>query len=326
MNSRAWLVHFVIWSPFAAVAAFLAAMRWTPRESRIEAYRFFFTELFWLAIPYALLALGCFAWCACKRRWFDATILFAAFFVAGLASYGRFVEPNQLYVHETTIEIGSTARIALISDLHVGLFQGEARSQQVVDALNKLDVDAVLVAGDWTYEPTKPLSELLAPFAKCRHRVFSVPGNHDEEMPGPSLAAELNAALKQHNVIPIEGTVNRVKATQILGMGDRWAKKDQVPRDFDDSLPTIALAHNPDSVARLKKTNIKLLLAGHTHGGQINIPILVDWALRGATDGNFKKGLYQRGNQQVFVSSGLGMIGIPMRILQPPVIDILNLR
>jgi hypothetical protein len=63
---------------------------------------------------------------------------------------------------------------------------------------------------------------------------------------------------------------------------------------LDTSLPTIALAHNPDSVDKLKNTDVKLLLADHTHSGQVNIPLLVDWALRGATDGNFKQGLYLR--------------------------------
>jgi uncharacterized protein len=300
--------------------------RRSPRESKLEAYRFFFTEVFWLAIPYMVVTLACVIWSVRARKWFEATVAFTAFFVAALAWYGRFIEPNQLRVQETSIEIGATARIALISDLHVGLFQGRDRAQQVVDALNALDVDAVLVAGDWTYEPTAPITELLAPFSKCRHRVLSVPGNHDEEMPGPPLAAELRAALIRNKVIPIDGTINRVRDIQVIGMGDRWARKDGIPRVLDTSLPTIALAHNPDSVDKLKNADVKLLLAGHTHGGQVNIPLLVDWALRGATEGNFKQGLYRRDKQQVYVTAGLGMIGIPLRLFQPPVIDIINLR
>ncbi|MGL4232200.1 MAG: metallophosphoesterase [Casimicrobium sp.] len=326
LDRRSLLLHFVIWSPFAAVAMFLGAMRWLPRESKLEAYRFFFTEIFWLVIPYLLLALVCVFWSMRARKWFDASAALAALIVASLAGYGRFIEPNQLDVQETTIEIGSSARIALISDLHVGLFQGGERAQQVVDVLNKLDVDVVLVAGDWTYEPNTPIAGLLAPFSKCRHRVLSVPGNHDEQMPGPPLATELKAALIQNRIVPIEGAIDRVRDIQIIGMGDRWAQKDSIPRMLDTSLPTIALAHNPDSVDKLKNTDVKLLFAGHTHGGQVNIPVLVDWALRGATEGNFKQGLYRRGRQQVYVSSGLGMIGIPLRLFQPPVIDVINLR
>ncbi len=326
LDGRSWLLHFVIWSPFAFVAAFLAAMRSLPRESKLEGYRFFFTELFWLAIPYMLVALACALWSVRRRKWFDACAMFVALTVAALAWYGRFIEPNRLDVQESTIEIGGAARIALISDLHVGLFQGRERSQQVVDALNRLEVDAVLVAGDWTYEPKVPLAELLEPFSKCRHRVLSVPGNHDEEMPGPPLAAELRAALIRNKITPIEGTIDQVRGIQIIGMGDRWAQKDRIPRILDASLPTIALTHNPDSVDKLKNTDVKLLLAGHTHGGQVNIPFLVDWALRGATEHNFKQGLYRRGKQQVYVTAGLGMIGIPLRLFQPPVIDVINLR
>ena len=318
-----WAILLLL--PLLASVALLVP-RWLPREYKLATYQLLLNELAWLVVPYIALALFC-AWRAfAAKHW--APLLLALIITLGAVTggYARFVEPAQLRVRETTIVVGANARIALISDLHIGLYQGLDRTQQIVDQLNTLDVDAVLVAGDWTYEPTRPLAELLAPFARFRHRVLSVPGNHDEEMPGPPLAAELRAALIANGVEPIEGRSVQVKNLQIVGMGDRWARKDSLPPSVDATRITIALAHNPDSVEQLVGTQIKLLLAGHTHGGQINIPYLTEIILGKYTRGDFKRGLYRRGEQQVYVTAGLGMTGAPLRLNQAPTIDVLNLR
>ncbi|HPG60545.1 MAG TPA: metallophosphoesterase [Casimicrobium sp.] len=324
MFSRFHWSH-VLWGlPPLLAAAFLLFARVLPREYKLDAYRFFFTELFWLAVPYGLFALVC-AFMSFRERHRSAALgaLFAAT-LAGAAMYARFVEPEQLVIRESTLRVGAPLRIALIADLHIGLFQGRERTQQIADALNRLDVDGVVVAGDWTYEPIRPLKELLAPISQVRHRVLSVPGNHDEEVPGPPLAAELRAALTALGVEPIEGRVVAIKAVRFVGMGDRWARKDFVPDLDDQTTPLVALAHNPESIDRLQGTPISTMLAGHTHGGQINLPILTAHVLKAATKQGFKAGRYEFGDKQVFVTSGLGMIGLPLRLFQPPVIDVIT--
>jgi uncharacterized protein len=312
--------------PPILVAGFLFAVNILPRAQKIEAYRFFFTEVFWLAVPYGLIALAGLAVAyRARRRWMVLGTSFALL-LAVSAIYARFVEPERIVVRESEVQVGAPLRVALISDLHIGLFQGRSRMQQIVDALNRLDIDVVLVAGDWTYEPCEPLIELLAPLAQLRHRVLSVPGNHDEEMPGPPLAAELRAALIAHRVEPIEGKVVNVRGINFVGVGDRWAHKDMVVPLVASRAPFVALAHNPDSIDRLANTPVRTLLAGHTHGGQINLPFATARVLKGATKGNFKRGLYPRGERQIFVTSGMGVVGIPLRLFQPPVIDVLTLN
>jgi uncharacterized protein len=316
----------LLYLPILAVIVFQCVIRFSSRDIRLTAYEVFFNEFFLLSVPYAVTALVFVVAAIRARKWIAATGALFAFTLGVSAVYGRFVEPERIVISESSLQVGAPLRVALISDLHIGLFQGRERTAQIVTTLNALDVDVVLVAGDWTYEPTMPLRELLAPLVASRHRILSVPGNHDEEMPGPPLAAELRAALVEHGVEPIEGQVITVKGVRFVGIGDRWARKDFVPTLADQSTPLVALTHNPDSVDRLRDTPIRTLLAGHTHGGQINLPIITDWVLQSATRQGFKKGLYQRGAQQVFVTSGLGMVGLPLRLFQPPVIDVITFR
>ncbi len=321
--------HLLWIIPPIILAGFLLAVNVLSRPQKMEAYRFFFTEVFWLAIPYGLIALAVFITALRVKRWLVMFGASLALLLATSATYARFIEPQQIVVRQTAMDIGAPLRVALISDMHIGLFHGRERVQQIVDVLNSLDVNVVLVAGDWTYEPREPLSELLAPLAQLRHRILSVPGNHDEEIPGPPLAAELRAALVEHHVEPIEGRVVNVKGINFVGLGDRWAHKDMIASMLAELVgqgPFVALAHNPDSIDRLQLTPIRTLLAGHTHGGQINLPFATARVLKNATQHGFKRGLYPLGEHQVFVTSGLGVVGLPLRLFQPPVIDVLTMN
>lgn len=92
--------------------------------------------------------------------------------------------------------------------------------------------------------------------------------------------------------------------------------------------PVIVLAHQPQCVSEIPEVpqSRPLLIAGHTHGGQIKLPKVGGyWTFRKNPTG-YLKGLYQHRNAQVFVSSGLGMTCLPFRLGVPPVIDVLTIR
>jgi len=241
---------------------------------------------------------------------------------------GRFVEPQLITVQRTALGLGIPARVALVSDLHLGLFHGPVFLQRVVERLNELDVDAVLVAGDHTYLPDRPLDELMAPWSASRHPVYAVLGNHDEQRPGPPLAGALRAALQRHHVRVIEQQAVDMGRWTLVGLGDRYAGLDDIapvlhaPADR----PRVVLAHNPDSSMAFPKGAAALLMAGHTHGGQIRIPGLYRLHLRSATYGGFDRGFYTVTRVPVYVTSGLGESHLPLRLFNPPVVDVLDLR
>lgn len=248
-----------------------------------------------------------------------------------LGIYARFIEPNVLIVKETHIKSGYNLKIALISDMHYGLYSTPWQMQRLVNKLNTLEVDMVLVAGDWTYEPAKNISltEQLAPFKQLKHPIYSVPGNHDEELPGPPLAKELKQALIDNHIQPIEATTIDLGKVRLVGLADLLPPHTRISRlntlNQQDK-PLLLLTHNPESLVYLPKlTQPFVMLAGHTHGGQVNLPILTDKILHLITQQGYKRGWYSLdNNNQLFITSGIGMVGLPLRFAMPPTIDILR--
>ena len=195
-----------------------------------------------------------------------------------LFAWARFVEPQRMRVQETVLSgTGATARLVLISDLHLGVYKDTAYLQRLVDRINTLQADAVAIAGDFTYEPDgASLQAMFAPLAGLRLPAYAVLGNHDQQAPGPDIDVELRAALTAHNVEVIEGRMVTLRGFRLAGLGDRWAGKDdpEFLPVMPGSAPTLVLTHNPDSAIGLDPTRATLVLAGHTHGGQIRIPWL----------------------------------------------------
>jgi uncharacterized protein len=285
--------------------------------------------LFWgLWLLWPLLAW--LLWCAWHRqgpwgwaRWAPWGLVLATTLVF---VHMRFVERHLIVERHTELVLGFDARLAVVSDLHVGLFKDTAFVERVVAKLNALNVDAVLIAGDWTYEPSGPLLPMLQPLAQLRHVALSVPGNHDEEVPGPPIQKALREALMQVGVKPIEGTHHRFSNFTVVGLGEHWVHKDgpeplqRAPKDK----PIVVLVHQPDSMMAYPKGSAHLSIAGHTHGGQVRFPFI--GAVMNASQHPFDRGLHTFTPDPVFVTSGLGEVGLPLRLLNPPVIDVLKIR
>lgn len=272
------------------------------------------------------------------RRWRAAVLSLAV--LIGL--WSSLVEPGWIRVRETTFSgIPASAepvRLAVISDIHWGLFFRDGQLRDLVERLNALDVDAVMVAGDWTHEPPPDLTAGLAPLAQIRHPVFAVLGNHDVESPGPPLTEPLKAALQTHGVQLLEGRVVAWKGWELVGLDDHWGghPQTQVQRLWSAGAGEVAppspsvrivIAHQPDTIALLPAGAAFLSLAGHTHGGQIWIPGFTPWWLRHTnSEQPWWNGVYQARGGPVLVTPGIGTIGLPARLGVLPTIDVVTLQ
>jgi predicted MPP superfamily phosphohydrolase len=250
--------------------------------------------------------------------------------------YSRFIEPVFMVVRHTPINLQHAPpleqplKVALIADIHIGLFSGRARQlRKIVELVNKENPDCIVISGDWTYEPSDHLLHDLSILSGFIAPAYSVPGNHDEQIPGPPVQAILREAIEHAGVIPIEDQIIEMDEVRIIGVGDLWAGKanlDALPQLPQDK-HWLIVAHNPDTVSLVPPLpNRPLMLSGHTHGGQIELPWITDYVMKKVSLLGYKKGLYQAENAQVYVTIGTGLVGVPLRFRAAPTIDILHLH
>ena len=240
--------------------------------------------------------------------------------------YARFIERNIILVKNTEIEVGFSAKIVVIADLHLGVYKTENFLARVVDKINKIDkVDAVLIPGDLTYYPKENLEKLFYPLKNISAPVYAVLGNHDSEKPGPPIQKELQQVLEKNGVIFLHNTNRTLGNINILGLGDYWAEDYDISKinDFKESDNLIVIAHNPDITSEYKNAIPDLTVTGHTHGGQIRLPYFYKKAI--PCVGDFDQGLYEKEYGKVFVTTGVGEVGLPMRLALPPRVDVLEL-
>ena len=258
-----------------------------------------------------------------KKRWVVMIVLSALFI------YARFVEPQLLFVNHYKIQTGFKAKYALIADIHLGIYNNESILERTVEKINNEEVDAVLIAGDFTYEPQfDDMKKLFSSLSKVNIPVYAVLGNHDCERPGPAIRDELEKVLTALNVQVITNKAVELNSVTLVGLGSLWAKDNEMGLldKYTKEDNVVVLTHNPDTTLDyMPNHHPDLTLAGHTHGGQVRIPYLYKKVIPVRGDVLWDQGLYTFEDEKVFVTSGIGEIGLPLRFLIPPAIDILTL-
>ena len=282
----------------------------------------------WLLWP-LLLQSGFKAWLRwCEHRRARAAGALVLILVCGTLCWARFVAPNRMVVRRTVIPAPIDLNIAVVADMHVGIFTRTSKLAQMVDHLNAMHVDMVLIAGDLTYDPPHDLAVALAPLRHIDKPTYVVLGNHDVQLPGPPLAHKIFRAMAAPNVQFIEHRVVDFPTFRLAGLYDWWSGRDDTAflKALPHDKPLLILMHQPHSLRALRGVDFALAVAGHTHGGQVYIPWLTDKMFMLIRDEKYVNGYYDTPTGKLFVTPGIGVTGVPLRFDCPPTIDVLELR
>lgn len=219
-------------------------------------------------------------------------------------------------------------RIAHLSDLHVGSLTSHRFIRDAVELAQAERPDLVVMTGDFVcYSPK------YVPLLGGLVRGFSVPtvcvlGNHDYWTDGHGVTAEL--LREQYTVLRNQHTRLNVRGAPltIVGVDDAVTRQGDVRRAFsgihsNDS--RIVLSHVPSLVEPIAEYSGGLVLAGHTHGGHVQIPGLTD-RIFAKLGYDYVRGFYRVKDSLLYVNSGVGSSSVPIRAGAPAELAILTLR
>lgn len=329
-------IIFYFYLIFVVLAIWAVSQAWRSQACTETIHPFkAFVHLLVFYLSYLLFPLVIFTLYAGWSGYFSLHQSVFIFLLSVFLIYARFIEPHLVHVRQHQHRLNPNqpfakpVKVALIADLHVGLYSGHERQLRIiVEKLNQVQPDIVVVAGDWTYEPENKLAEELNVLRQIQAPVYSVPGNHDEQYPGPPIQELLKNALDVNDVIDIEGKIVEFDEFRLIGIGDLWAGKTDMRfmPELPQDKPWLILSHNPDTVDMVPELPSRpLMLSGHTHGGQVELPWITNYIMKRVSILGHKKGFYEHEHADVFVTVGTGMVGIPFRFRVPPTIDIIEL-
>jgi len=246
--------------------------------------------------------------------------------------FGSYIEPKFLEVKEQTITLEDnttkSVKLAVITDIHVGPYKKAAWTKRLVETLNKQEVDAVVLVGDFISYSQKD-AKYLSPLSEINHKTFAVLGNHDQEF-GDS--DQITKELNSYGITVLRNTSKPLEIDgediDIAGIDDIWftANPKKALKDTNRDTLTIMLAHNPDYILDKTSEIPDIIISGHTHGGQIRLPKLGPVPpLPTELGKKYDKGIFKLESNQLFISSGVGETGPRARLFDKPTIDILNI-
>lgn len=292
---------------------------------------FFIADLLW--IPLNLIATISLSSQLQKTFGLGVFIIAATFGAYAFWNGLRFIKTNLVNVELKKLppELDNL-RIAQLTDIHIGPILNGKWLQRVVDRVNALNVDIIVITGDLVDGSVAELGSHVAPLAnlKAKYGVFFVTGNHEyysgvDEWCDYLQSINIKVLRNQHVSLKINNST-----IDLAGVDD-WSSRHfsegyNLPKALagrDETNPVILLAHQPISMHDAAKNNVDFQLSGHTHAGQIWPFNYLVYLQQPVSRGLFQ---YPNSDLQVYVSSGTGFWGPPMRLGTFAEISCISLR
>jgi predicted MPP superfamily phosphohydrolase len=204
---------------------------------------------------------------------------------------------------------------------------------RIVQTVNDARPDLVALLGDYV-DPEVALGERVEPEAVAERLgalaaplgVFAVLGNHDWRADGE----RVRHALREQRIEVLENDCVSVdlagEVLWVVGLADATTRRPDVTTPFSlvpESAPLLVLTHDPDVFPKLPERPL-LALAGHTHGGQVNVPIVRERVTPSVHGDRYAGGLFHRGERVMYVSRGIGTSSYPVRFRAVPEVVMLT--
>ncbi|WP_180542266.1 phosphodiesterase YaeI [Nevskia soli] len=285
-----------------------------------------------------------------RRRFLRIPLLAAPLAALPVGAYAHYLEPEWLEVDRQPvrlpgiktagIQLGKTIRIAQLSDFHSSDVVPNALIERSIDVALAQKPDVVCLTGDFITHEKKWFPDWYVPVlqrVQAQALCVAVLGNHDlgwASEPSQKHGVLVSAIeLLQAANIPLlqnrwmELTV-RGQRLRIVGTGDLWSGWCAPELAFQgipqDDVPQVVLTHNPDAKELMADFRWDLMLAGHTHGGQVVMPVL-DFSPAPVKDKRYIKGLKPWNDRQIYVSAGVGNLD-GVRFNCRPQVSVLDLH
>lgn len=248
-----------------------------------------------------------------------------------LCCYSLFIEPKKLEVNHYTIEDAQLKGIKIVfaSDFHIKPHQ-QKRLNKVIELINTENPDLVLSVGDFVSghneKMTMPIEDISKELGKVKSKYgfYTTLGNHDGWYNSERITKVL-----QTNGVKVLANKNvtlqlNSQKIYIAGIEDLMTGKPDIYKALDGTKsPTILLTHSPDMFVKVPE-DVNLTLAGHTHGGQVRIPLFGPIFTASNFGDKYTKGLVEEKGRKLITTTGIGTSILPVRFNCMPEIVIIK--
>jgi hypothetical protein len=255
--------------------------------------------------------------------------------VAGVGgpAYAALLEPQWLALERVTIPVeglppaAQGLRLAFLSDLHLGPDVDRDHVNQAIDLALSAAPDLILLAGDFVSQSQAiPRCAALVSRLRAPGGVFACLGNHDHWTAPEQVAtalADVGVRVLRNQAVEVMGGL------WLAGVDDVWEEQadlDAALVDVPEDAVVVLLAHEPDFAdAVAADGRVALQLSGHSHGGQVRLP-LIGPPILPYLGQRYSAGRYRVGRLQLYVTRGVGLISPPVRFNCRPEVTLVELQ
>jgi hypothetical protein len=254
-----------------------------------------------------------------------------------VSGYGVFVQRDNFHVRQVDVPVRGLPRelnglrLVQISDIHLSPFLSERELARAVDMANETRPHLALMTGDLITSYRDPLDRCIRQVARLRADagILGCLGNHEVYARAEDYATRQAARYgirilrDQSEVIQFRGHPVNFAGVDYQRMGERYLLGAE--RHIRPGMPNILLSHNPDVFPIAAAQGFDVTISGHTHGGQITVEILNQNLSVARFYTPYVSGLYREGDASIFVTRGIGTVGVPARIGSRPEVALIRL-